>query len=116
MPIHEYETPSGVRVERIYLSGDKIPQAIEVEVLNPETDDYEVEIASLIISAPTIRFVGQFSGGTPQRHMKTQLPEGHEVLDEGGKRRMKELEKERKEKARAKTREFLADSLRTYDI
>jgi hypothetical protein len=106
MPIHEYRTPSGILVERIYLVGDKIPEAIETQF----------GVAHKVISAPTIRFVGQFSGGTPKKHMKTQLPDGHEVLDAGGKRRMKELEKERKEKARAKTREFLADSLRTYDI
>jgi hypothetical protein len=106
MPIHEYRDKNGKLHERIFLVGDEIPEAIATPF----------GVAHKVTSSPTIRFVGQFSGGTPKKHMKTQLPDGHEVLDDGGKRRMKELEKERKEKARAKTREFLADSLRTYDI
>ncbi len=106
MPIYEYEDKDGNRYERICLAGDPVFDSIATEN----------GWAERVISSPTIRFVGKFSAGTSPKHMKTQLPEGHEVLDEGGKRRMKELEQERKEKARTKTREFLADSLRTYDV
>jgi hypothetical protein len=106
MPIHEFVDPKGIRHERIFLVGDEIPNQI----------DTEHGVAKRTISAPTVKFVGKFSGGTPAKHMKTQLPDGHEVLDAGGKRRMKELQQEAKEKRAEKTREYLADSLRDYDV
>lgn len=106
MPIREYVDESGILHERIYLAGEEVPRVIEVEGSR----------AYLVVSAPTIRFKGPFSGGTPKREMVTELKPGHEVLDDGGKRRMKELKEEAEAKRQEKRKKFLAEQLSTYDV
>ena len=106
MPIHEYVDPNGTRHERIYLSGDVIPAEIETPF----------GIARRVISSPTIRFKGPFSGGTPRKNMVTDLGKDVEALDEGGKRRIKEIAQEKKAATDKKRADFLHEQLRTYDI
>ena len=72
MPIHEYRDANGVLHDRIYLVGDVIPESIETES-GP---------AHKVISSPNIQFVGEFSGGTVRKNIKTILPEGKEAPKE----------------------------------
>lgn len=106
MPIREYVDEEGTLHERIYLAGEEVPRVIEVEGGR----------AYLIVSAPTVRFKGPFSGGTPKRHQVTELPPGHEFVDDGGARRMKEIKKEREAEKKAKRAKFIEEQLRTYDV
>lgn len=106
MPIHEYVDQHGALHERIFLVGDEIPETIQVQA----------GVAYRRVSAPTIRFRGPFSAGTPRKHMVTDLGPDTEVLDDGGKRRQKELVREAQDKRDRERTKYIEDSLSTYDI
>lgn len=106
MPIYEYCEEGRINCEdHIYLVGDEIPQSVKGK--------------RRYISAPTIKFVGAFSGGTAQRHISQRHVEkgsGQKVVEDGMDKDVARNAKERYDKQDKERGEFLASELESYDV
>lgn len=106
MPIHEYCNEGRVDCEdHIFLVGDDIPQSVKGK--------------RRFISAPTIKFVGAFSGGTSQRHLSQRHVEkasGQKVVEDGMDRDVKSNARDRKRKADKVRSDHITEALESYAI
>lgn len=106
MPIYEYCNEGRLDCEdHIFLVGDDIPQSVNGK--------------RRYISAPTIKFVGAFSGGTAQRHLSQRHVEkksGQKVVEDGMDKDVKRHAREREAKADKVRSDHITEALESYGI
>ena len=106
MPIHEYCNKDRSDCEdHLFLVGDDIPQTVNGK--------------SRVISAPTVKFVGSFSGGTAQRHILQGAIEkktGQKVVEAGMDKDVKRHAQERTAKADTVRRKHIETALESYSV
>jgi hypothetical protein len=106
MPIHEYCNEERRECEEvIFLHGDEVPEVWHGK--------------RRYISAPTIKFVGAFSGGTPQRHISQRHVEkgsGQKVVEDGMEEDVKRNAAERYKKQDKERSDFIASELESYNV
>jgi hypothetical protein len=109
MPQYEYCNFKGECFDRIFYHWSDAPQTIVEDSL----------IYRRQFPAPTVKFVGSFSGGTPQRHISqghVEKGSGQKVVEDGMDRDVKRKKQERVDKQDRERKEFVASQLETYDV
>jgi hypothetical protein len=107
MPLYEYCNFKGECFDEIYLSWKDAPQSIVRDTL----------IYRRQFPAPTVKFKGPFSGGTPRKNILQGAYEkdsGQKVMEPGMDKDVKRYKKERKEKQDKERRKFIEKELANY--
>ncbi len=103
MPIIEYCGKDRTDCEEvIYLAGEKIL---------PKFNNKR-----RVVSAPTIKFRGPFSGGSTTRNVIHEAPPGQRIVEAGVEKDIKRAEKARIDKQDKERKEFIAEELRGLDL
>ncbi len=103
MPIIEYCGKDRTDCEEvIYLAGEKVL---------PKFNNKR-----RVISSPTIKFRGPFSGGSTTKNVIHEAPPGQRVLEAGVEKDIKRAETARTDKQDKERTEFIEKELRTLDL
>jgi hypothetical protein len=105
MPIREFCRDPKKRedcIEEIFLAGQNVPE--------------ELDGRKRIVSSPTFKFSGPFSGGTTGAHKLHKAPPGSRIAEAGVDKDTARAHKERMAKQDTDRKKFIEKELSTLDL